>query len=154
MVAPRALDMSLIPSLLEPGVYGIVCPGQTIFVLGSLQENPWAKEEYDPNRDELSRIGPGFVSRAEADILRTGASPLYYPSGGEDHSGREFDLFPPTILMKGKGPFVISEKSQRDVLAELKTKTYGGIWGGPALAVLGTALLVILGPGWWHELFN
>jgi hypothetical protein len=56
--------------------------------------------------------------------------------------------------MKGKGPFVISEKSQRDVLAELKTKIYGGIWGGPVLAVLGTALLVILGPGWWHELFN
>lgn len=153
MIAPRALDMSLTPSLLEPGIYGIVLPGQAIFVLGSLQENPWAKEADNPNRDELSRVGPGFVSKAEADILRTAASPLYYASG-EENISRNFVLFPPTILMKGKGPFVISEKSQRDVLAELKTKIYGGIWGGPALAVLGTALLVILGPGWWRELFN
>jgi len=152
MIAPRALDMSLIPSLLEPGVYGTVCPGQTIFVLGSLQENPWAKEEYNPHRDELSRIGPGFVSRVEADILRSSASPLY-PSGVEADLDREFDLFPPTILMRGNGPFVISEKSQRDVLAELRVKTHVGIWGGPVLALLGLAVLVIFGAGWWRELF-
>jgi hypothetical protein len=154
MVAPRDLDMSLIPSLLEPGIYGVVCPGQTIFVLGSLQENPWTKEKDNPNRDELSRIGPGFVSEAEADVLRTSASPLYYPSGGQDNSDRVFDMFPPTVLMKGKGPFVISEKSQRDVLAELKTKMYGGVWGGPVLALLGITMLVVFGSGWWRELFN
>jgi hypothetical protein len=154
MISPRLLDMSLIPALLEPGIYGAVLPGQSIFVLGSLQQNPWAKEEHNPNRDELSRVGPGFVSKAEADILRAGASPLYYSSETEGDSSREFDLFPPTILMKGNGPFVISEKSQRDVLAQLSLRIYGGIWCGPVLALLGITLLVIFGPVWWSDLVN
>jgi len=153
MVAPRALDMSLISALLEPGIYGAVRPGQSIFVLGAFQQNPWAKEACNPNRDELSRIGPGFVSKAEADILRASASPLYNALEGEE-SNREFDLFPPKILMKGNGPFVISEKSQRDVLAQRSLKMYGGIWGGPVLALLGIAVLLIFGTAWWSELVN
>src|SRR5689334_7989940 len=60
MISPRALEMSLIPALLEPGIYGAVTPGEAIFVLGSLQQNPWAHEKDDPTRAELTRIGPGF----------------------------------------------------------------------------------------------
>jgi hypothetical protein len=42
-------------------------PGDQLFVLGDLQENPWAKCD---ESSELSRIGPGFVSEDEADLLR------------------------------------------------------------------------------------
>jgi hypothetical protein len=154
MVSPQALDMSLIPGLLQPGVYGAILPGETIFVLGSLQENPWTREKDDPNRDELSRIGPGFVSKAEADVLKTAASPLYYSSEEYDVPKRDFDLFPPKILMKGNGPFVISERSQRDVLSDLKWTMYGGIWFGPLLALLAMMMLVMFASGWMHALLD
>ena len=152
MISPRALDMSLIPALLEPGIYGTVTPGETIFVLGSLQQNPWAHEKDDPNRDELTRIGPGFVSQAEAEVLRAAASPLYYPSEMESESEDSFDLFPQKILMKGTGPFVISERSQREVLGDLRWKLFAGVWGGPSLALFGLANLILFGPQLWHKL--
>ena len=152
MISPRALDMSLIPALLEPGIYGAVRPGETIFVLGSLQQNPWLHQKDDANRDELTRIGPGFVSKADAEVLRSAASPLFYPAEVESESEDSFDLFPHKILMKGTGPFVISERSQREVLADLKWKIYSGVWGGPVLTLFGLANLILFGPHLWHEL--
>src|SRR5262249_23132626 len=62
-------------------------PGDTIFVLGTLQENRWIKlrsVQDDDGDNELSRIGPGFVSEAEADLLRREAFPFLdanVPSG-------------------------------------------------------------------------
>jgi len=152
MISPRALDMSLIPALLEPGIYGAVSPGETIFILGSLEQNPWVPQQDDPNRDELTQIGPGFVSKAEAEVLRAAASPLYYQTHVENESEGTFDLFPHTILMKGKGPFVISERSQRDVLTDLRWRLYSGVWGGPVLALFGLANLIFYGPHLWHKL--
>ena len=38
----------------------------TIFVLGTLRENPWAGKNADVHATTLSRIGPGFVSEGEA----------------------------------------------------------------------------------------
>ena len=152
MVSPRALNMSLIPALLEPGIYGAVSPGETIFVLGSLEPNPWAHQKEDPNRDELTRIGPGFVSKAEAEVLRSAASPLFYPAEVESESEDSFDLFPHKILMKGAGPFVISERSQREVMADLKWKLFAGVWGGPVLTIFGLANLILFGPHLWHQL--
>lgn len=152
MISPRALDMSLIPALLEPGIYGAVTPGETIFVLGSLAQNPWAHPKDEANRDELTRIGPGFVSKAEAEVLRSAASPLFYPAEVESESEDSFDLFPHKILMKGTGPFVISQRSQRDVLADLRWKIYSGVCGGPVLTLFGLANLILFGPHLWHEL--
>jgi hypothetical protein len=152
MISPRALDMSLIPALLEPGIYGAVSPGETIFVLGSLEQNPWVHPQEETNRDELTRIGPGFVSRAEAEVLRSAASPLFYPAEVERESEDRFDLFPHKILMKGSGPFIISRRSQREVLAALKWKIYSGVWGGPVLTLFGLANLILFGPHLWHEL--
>lgn len=152
MISPRALDMSLIPALLEPGIYGAVAPGETIFVLGSLEQNPWARQKDDLSRDELTRIGPGFVSKAEAEVLRSADSLLHYPSNMESDSEGSFDLFPHKILMKGKGPFVISERSQRDVLTDLKWRLFAGVWGGPVLALFGLANLILFGPHLWRKL--
>ena len=86
----------------------------------------------------MSRIGPGFVSEDEADVLRHDAFPFLDPSrpaGEAADSSKEFDLYPPRILMKGDGPFVISRRSQRDILSKLSRKSIWYIWGGPIWAL-------------------
>lgn len=107
-----------------------ILPDDNIFVLGTLRENPWATK--DPGASSLSRIGPGFVSLDEADLLRREAFTCLnpnLPSGAAQ--GREFNLYPPTILMRGENPFVISTRSQREVVSELAWKSFLFIWGGP-----------------------
>jgi hypothetical protein len=115
-------------------------PGEQIFVLGCLRENPWAKRNPDTESSELSRIGPGFVSADEADLLRREVYPSLdptLPAGADIASGAEFDMHPPVILMKGEGPFVISTDSQREIVAALRWKSVLYIWGGPAAALWG-----------------
>jgi hypothetical protein len=115
-------------------------PGDTIFVLGTLRENPWAKKDSIAESTELSRIGPGFVGQAEAELLRREAYPYLdptLPAGATLTSQDEFDLHPPVILMGGEGPFVISTGSQREVVARLNLKSLLYIWGGPVAALWG-----------------
>jgi hypothetical protein len=111
-------------------------PGDQLFVLGDLQENPWAKRD---ESSELSRIGPGFVSEDEADLLRQEAFPVLEKviPAGIAVPAQEFDYHPPVILMKGHGPFVISTESQREIVAELGWKSFLYVWGGPAAALWG-----------------
>lgn len=114
-------------------------PGDQLFVLGDLQENPWAKRDPDSQSSELSRIGPGFVSEDEADLLRQEVFPVLekvIPAGVAVRAP-EFDYHPPVILMKGHGPFVISTESQREIVAELGWKSFLYVWGGPAAALWG-----------------
>jgi len=115
-------------------------PGDTVFVLGTLQENPWAKKDPIAECNELSRIGPGFVGQGEADLLRREAYPYLdpkLPSGAVVASPNHFDLHPPVIVMQGDGPFIISTDSQRDLVAKLNLKSALYIWGGPAAALWG-----------------
>jgi hypothetical protein len=55
-----------------------------------------------------------------------------------------FDLHPPVVLMKGSHDpaFFISWRSQRDVVASLGWKSSLMIWGGPALTILCTYILL------------
>jgi hypothetical protein len=111
----------------------------TIFVLGTLRENPWADNNADVHATALSRIGPGFVSEAEADIQRRSVYEFLdpsAPSGCVQVSAAEFDLHPPVILMKGS-PFIISNRSQREVISDLSWKSIVYIWGGPIATLLG-----------------
>ena len=120
-------------------------PGDAIFVLGTLQENPWAKQNPATESSEFSRIGPGFVSASEADMLRREAYPLLdaaLPAGAEIAPIAEFDLHPPVILMKGHEPFVISTESPREVVTRLRWKSLLYIWGGPAAALWGLWMIV------------
>jgi hypothetical protein len=114
-------------------------PGDQIFVRGTLRENPWAKKNPIAESSELSRIGPGFVSADEAELLRREAFPVLeaiLPARALASDGG-FDLHPPVILMKGKGPFVISTDSERDLVAKLQWKSLLYIWGGPVIALWG-----------------
>ncbi len=117
-----------------------ICPGDEIFVLGTLQENPWAKKDPNAESSELSRIGPGFVSQDEADLLQheafMGLNPSL-PAGTVLAPPAEFDFHPPAILMKGKGPFVISTESQLEFVRALHWKAILYIWGGPLAALWG-----------------
>jgi hypothetical protein len=115
-------------------------PGDHLFVLGVLRENPWAERNPAIESSELSRIGPGFVSADEADLLRREAYPSLdpeLPAGAEISPVADFNLHPPVILMKGDGPFVISNDSQRNIVARLRWKAVLYIWGGPAAALWG-----------------
>ncbi|HWY22098.1 MAG TPA: hypothetical protein VNX26_12815 [Candidatus Acidoferrum sp.] len=115
-------------------------PGDTIFVLGTLRENPWAKKNPVAEGSELSRIGPGFVGRSEAELLRCEAYPYLdstLPAGGDLAPLSQFDLHPPVILMQGEGHFVISTDSQKELVARLNLKSLLYIWGGPVAALWG-----------------
>lgn len=154
MISPHALDIRLYPSSVGPVQEYIVRPGDPIFVLGSLEENPWATKSED---DELSRIGPGFVSEDEADMLRREAFPFLdatLPAGEGTDSNRKFDLHPSTILMKSKGPFLISTDSQREVLSNLSWKSFLYIWGGPLGTLWGLWELIFVRPGLIGSPFN
>jgi hypothetical protein len=106
-----------------------IVPDDNIFVLGTLRENPWATKRPDSS---LSRIGPGFVGADEADLLRREAFPLLNPNAPSGAAqDREFNLYPPAILMKGPTPFVISTRSQREVVSRLAWQSIVFIWGGP-----------------------
>ncbi|MGA2857278.1 MAG: hypothetical protein ABSE40_10430 [Candidatus Sulfotelmatobacter sp.] len=121
-------------------------PGDQIFVLGCLRENPWAKRNPATESSELSRIGPGFVSADEADLLRREIYPALdpaLPAGAEIAPAAEFDLHPPVILMKGDGPFVISSDSQREIVATLHWKAVLYIWGGPVATLWGLGEILV-----------
>jgi hypothetical protein len=127
--------------------------GDNIFVLGTLQENGWIKRRLvqdDEGDNELSRIGPGFVCEAEADLLRREAFPFLdanVPSGVTVDTTQKFDLNPPTILAKGNGPFIISSNSEREMLTKLSWGSLLYIWGGPITALWGVWELVFVRPG-------
>jgi hypothetical protein len=114
-----------------------IAPGDPLFVLGTLRENPWAGKAADSST--LSRIGP-FVGEAEADLLRREAFASLdptVPSGAALEGAQKFDLYPPAILMKGASPFVISNHSYREVVSKLSWKSVLYIWGGPLWALAG-----------------
>jgi hypothetical protein len=115
-------------------------PGDTIFVLGTLRENPWAKKDPIAEVNELSRIGPGFVGEGEADLIRREAFPYLdarLPAGAAIASSGEFDLHPPVILTKGDGPFIIATDSQIRLATKMNLKAILYIWGGPITALWG-----------------
>lgn len=114
-------------------------PGDQLYVLGSLQENPWAQRDTRAECNELARIGPGFVSQGEADLLRREAYPSLDPTlpSGVETAPDDFDYHPRVILMKGSGPFIISSRSERDMVARLAWKSFLYIWGGPLAALWG-----------------
>lgn len=110
--------------------------GDKIFVLGTLQENKWAKKEATRDFDDVSRIGPGFVCEAEATLQRRETFPTFADlASGPRPKPPEFDLDPPVIMMKGQGPFVISSGSERDLVSKLHWKSLLFIWGGPLWAL-------------------
>jgi hypothetical protein len=74
-------------------------PGDTIFVLGTLRENPWAKKDPIAESNELSRIGPGFVGESES-----AASPGVSIFESQASRGRDFGFAEPVRLSSSGDP--------------------------------------------------
>jgi hypothetical protein len=124
--------------------------GDSIFVLGNLCENVWARKNCEMEPDELSRIGPGFVCEAEADLQRRDAFRFLnpgVPSGATIETPVKFDLSPPVILTKGNGPFVICTGTERELLTKLGWRSLLCIWGGPLAALWGIWEMLVVQPG-------
>ena len=62
---------------------------------------------------------------------------------GATQAHPDFDLTPPVLLMKGENnpAFLISWRSQQEFVRSLAWKSAAMVWGGGALAVLGTYVL-------------
>jgi E3 Ubiquitin ligase len=131
-------------------------PGDTLFALGTLQEN---------SAEEIAESSPGtsrhedarFLSEAAADLQRRAALAFELPgmetarlnprvSANPYRSTKsgEFDLHPRVVLTNGRtgDPYLISWRSQRDVVQELAGKTILYVWGGPILTLACVWVLV------------
>jgi hypothetical protein len=62
-----------------------------------------------------------------------------------ESTGEPFDLQPKVVLMKGENDptFLISWRSQKDLVTSLGWKSAACIWGGPALTLLGLYVLIV-----------
>jgi len=63
MISPHVLEMKLYATRGRPVQEYLIRPGDPIYVLGTLQENPWAQKNPIAECDELSRIGPALSAR-------------------------------------------------------------------------------------------
>ncbi len=127
-------------------------PGDHLFVLATLRENPGVESAADCLAGDAVQGQQGFLSAAAADLQRRAAIESMLPPGSTVPAlakafpleTEAFDLNPPVVLMKGISgePFFISWRSQRAVVQELAVRSVLYIWGGPVLALAGLWLLV------------
>ena len=147
-VVRRGLSSSLRATLQEY----CIRPGDHLFVLATLRENPGRESAADCLAGDAAQGQQGFLSAAAADLQRRAAIESVLPPGSAvppmpratPVESEVFDLNPPVVLMKSTSgePFFISWRSQRDVVQELAMRSILYIWGGPALALAGLWLLV------------
>jgi hypothetical protein len=80
---------------------------------------------------------------------RTATAPANGNPVASGEASSEFETHPPVVLMKGthQTTFLISWRSQRDILSSLGWKSTAMIWGGPALT-LGCLYFVLAHFGW------
>jgi hypothetical protein len=119
-----------------------VRPGDTMFVLGTLRENPAAEgiasadaspqDFLSPEAADLQRRGEieAEIPAAAALISQPGLRSAAKPSV-------ELDVHPP-VLLAGDGtkhPLFISARSQREIVRALGWQSTLYIWGGPILTL-------------------
>jgi hypothetical protein len=128
-----------------------ILPGDTLFVLGTLGENPQLVANGGVSARASQRSGAGFVSEAAADLQRRGemeflaaGTEVVSCSSAPADPPEQFDLRPPVMLMKGPSPnpFFISWCSEREIVLTLSWRAFLYIWVGPILMLLCLWLLV------------
>jgi E3 Ubiquitin ligase len=123
-------------------------PGDKLFVMGTLQENPRTTLNSQP--EVFDHAGAEPVSEAAADLQRRRALETLHISEAElanrsphPPTAGNFDLQPAIILGKGAHhPFVISNRSEREVILDMAWRSTLYIWGGPILALTCLWLLI------------
>jgi E3 Ubiquitin ligase len=120
-----------------------ICPGDTLFVLGTLKEKAEGGNTGDLSAHAYRHAEPEPMSEGAADLQRQGALEALHISQADLAKRRprpqpagNFDLHPPAVLAKGgNDPFILSNRSQREVILEMAWKSVLYIWGGPILAL-------------------
>ena len=116
-----------------------ILPGDALFVLGTLQENPRA-EGADTSAALARSYVPSFVSQAAADLQRRGmlenldsASGQGLASASEAGGSETYNLQPEIVLRKhsSRDPFFISWRSEREVVLATAWEAFLYIWVGP-----------------------
>jgi hypothetical protein len=120
-----------------------VRPGDVLFIVGSLRENP---KNTDPQSQAALEFDESFLSPQAADLQRRCTLEDLGAAVPERHASvavaADFDLNPVAVLGKAPGqPFFISQFSDREVVGDLAWKSAAYIWGGPVLTLLGLAYL-------------
>ncbi len=126
-----------------------VSDGDPLYVLGALAEN-------SPDQQNVATEEDGFLSPEAAAFQRQTVLEYMHVPVPDDLRSRtlshtkKFDLRPPVILKKGAHhqPFLISRRSERQVLDALAAQSFLYIWGGPSLALASLAYLLIR-LSWW-----
>jgi hypothetical protein len=117
-----------------------VRPGDTLFVMGTLQGN-----QSIPNAPTSSG-GREFLSAEAADLQRRGEIEADLPPaavavqanrGRTSRASEEFDLHPSVVLATERShPLFISDRSRSEILQTLAIRSGLYIWGGPILALI------------------
>jgi hypothetical protein len=119
-------------------------PGDMLFVLGNVRENP---RTADPQSAAALQFDELFLSPEAAALQRRRALAdiqMLLPKRDQPRVPvwGEFDLNPVKVLGKARGgPFLISWRSQRDIVRELAWRSVIFIWGGPVMTCLSLAYL-------------
>ena len=122
-------------------------PAKSSWSTVSMDENPVMKSAPSPSDAELRSVALGGVASSVAT-----ADPDAQPTSTVDPRPSEtagFDLNPPVFLGKGSNgdPFMISSRSQREVVQSMAWKSTLCIWGGPILT-LACLYFLALSFGW------
>ncbi|HEY1271362.1 MAG TPA: GIDE domain-containing protein [Terriglobales bacterium] len=117
-------------------------PGETLYVLGTLGEGqaPDLMEDRPPGSPAgiLSSEAAALQRLAVWEAMRV---PLPENQGGE--STREFDAHPRVFLRRSaRQPFLISRRSERELVANLAVASNLDIWGGPLMALISLGVLL------------
>ncbi|HXY16128.1 MAG TPA: GIDE domain-containing protein [Terriglobales bacterium] len=112
----------------------VVRPGQTLFAMGTLRENPEKKS--DGSSQFLSAEAAELQSEQEiGGVILPGAAAARPKLSAK--TSEEFDLSPAVVLRGAPNrPLFISARSQREIIQVLAWQSAFCIWGGPILTLV------------------
>ena len=124
----------------QPAIH-VASPGKYLAQVSDMEQQQKIKRALitagitSPAAWAIAGVNPSFVTASASVPKGTGAAAAVAPE--------QFDLHPPTVLMRGTHDptFLISWHSQRDVVRSLSWKSTLMIWGGPALTLLCTYIV-------------
>jgi len=119
-------------------------PGDPILVLGTLGENlgfgSMADSESPGRAAYLSCEAADLQRREQLEALGIPLSESQQPAA---YANTDFDLHPRVVLRAGADrPLVLSRQTPQRMIGRLAQESTLDIWGGPLLALVGSALLV------------
>lgn len=129
-------------------------PGVTVTHQEVIRLSPQPKNGASEGMSQQARIAAAMMKAGITNPAAWAVAGISDPaavltSGGASSAApaqvQEFDLHPKVVLMKGENDptFLISWRSQKDVVQSLGWKSAAFIWGGPVLTLVGIYVLLL-----------